>query len=581
MTRRWTIAWSGDRFTDPAGSLRAPIRGIADQLTVHELVDRWSPELSRHFPLIDESESWWYLRFELHRILATYLPQARALRKIATELAAPPEHIVLRHPPDPWWRELLAGFFSAANVTVQSEHDDPCAEQIASGALFYLRGATSLARYQRWMSRPRRKPRVLLLAREYKWNGAVDTELGPVQDALEAHGLEPVVMATQSGRSPELLRGLRTRPHDHLFSEQLRLQRKATARRTISPRFVAPTRSFQVENIDLTRFARAVLRRTAESSWRKQIAYLEQLPDLTRQLGIAAVVMTDENNTAHPFKLALRRAGVPLVAVQHGVIHEDHLSYVFPESAAPERVVLCDKTCVYGDFYADILTRRSIYAANQVVATGQVQMDRREVVDREYGARTPRGERLRRSALSPGTDRLLFFTSQTYFRSATGPALLRLLAQSSSRNHLVIRPHPLEQARPFWSDLIAASDLEARVTLAPPGTLDEWLDACDVHISTTSTVLAEAVAFGRPNLVLDADGQGDWMETVEEGVAHSVSDFPSLDAAVDHCLSPDRHAAMERNRLRFVDRQFHKLDGRAGERIADEVRRSLDEIHGS
>jgi hypothetical protein len=102
------------------------------------------------------------------------------------------------------------------------------------------------------------------------------------------------------------------------------------------------------------------------------------------------------------------------------------------------------------------------------------------------------------------------------------------------------------------------------------GSVDDWLDACDVHISTTSTVLSEAVLFGRGNVVIGGRRFGDSMGCLAEGMAVDLDGFAGLEEAVDFWLGADegRRGEFEEKRRGYIERHFYRLDGKVGERIA-------------
>jgi hypothetical protein len=407
------------------------------------------------------------------------------------------------------------------------------------------------------------------------WDGNRETQLGSVIEALERGGVEPVVVSRPWGDPEHRSMSLRTRPRDHLFVDHVLARHVLRRGYPRVPRLDLPARGFEAEGLELASLVRGVLRRGTRQLYRQRQAYFLTLPDLVRATRAEAAVVTDENGGSHGIKAGFRRSGIPVVAVQHGVIHADHLSYVFPPETDPEAVPLCDMTCVYGDWDRDLLTEGSIYPAETVTVTGHVQMD--GIGEREWGSRSEIGSSLRERILPPGSHRLLLFTSQGEFRADAAPRLLAALARSRTSNILVIRPHPQEGPAEFWWEAARKHEVADRVLVEGGGDLHNWLDACDVHLSVSSTVLGEAALWGRPNIVIGSKAGGDFCGCLEAGVATELDRFPSLDAALDHWLdpAPELRAEHEARRARYVERHFHRLDGKAGERVAAAVERAL------
>jgi hypothetical protein len=569
-SRTWEVAWVNGWVRDPNGQERAPIWGDRPEYAVaHELVDRWGHDLDleRRLPRIGSSAFWWPLRFVLQRNLARLLPQLRLLDAICDELPAPPDRIVITGAPDAWWPSLFRLVFPRAQVVLRSGGAHGWGETLAYARAFLQRAAASSRRVEA-AARPGRGPKVLVVSQDRMWDGNRDRQLHTVIDALAAAGLDPVVLSRPWGDPAHRLMSLRTRPRTHLFADHVLLRHLLRRGYPRPPRLDLPGAGFTDGGRDLGPVVRDVFQGGVQDLYRQRRAFHETMPDLARALNLRAAVVTDENGGSHGIKTGLQHAGVPVVGIQHGVIHEDHLSYIYPRAVDPASVPLCEATCVYGDRYRSLLVERSIYARASVTVTGHVQMDALAGRDRGAG-----GPALRAEILDGAGDCLLFFTSQGEFRALTAARLLGALARSRPGNRLVIRPHPQEGPPVFWENAIRVHGVTDRAWIRADGSLDDWLTACDVHLSVSSTVLSEAVWFDKPNIVIAARAGGDFCGVLDAGVAVDLDAFDSLDAAVDHWRRPsppaaDEHAARRRH---YVQAHFHGGDGRAGDRVAQVV----------
>lgn len=576
MIKEWLARWEDGWLVDPSGTPRPPVHLETPEYRVtHELVDRWGRDLDlpSRLPRIGPWPFWWSLRFELQRNLARALPQLRLLSRIREEMQDLPGRIVLQDPPDSWWSTLFSMEFpgSVLEVTGGGARTG-LAGRVAEGRVLFQRAWASSRRFRMLSSRSSGRPRVAVVSHDRMWNGSEDVQLGSVLAALSGAGLEAVVFARPWGSPEHRKRSLETRPPDHLFVDEILFRHVLRRGYPAVPALDLPAAGFEAEGKDLRPLAARFLDGFSRHLYRQRVAYSRTFPDFLRALDIRAGVVTDENAGNHGLKMGFAAAGVPSVAIQHGVIHPDHLSYIYPRGTDPRSVPLCNVTCVRGSRVRRLLLEESCYPEDEVAVTGAVERDG-EKIDMEEVARAARD--LRRRTLPSGTRRLLFFTSQTQFRQSVAPKLLDAFARSREDLFLVIRPHPMEGTSDFWPRAVADRSLGPRVLLTSEGTIQEWLAACDVHLSVSSTVLSEAAEMDRPSITVGAKAVGDTCGCLEAGVAVELEDFSSLDAAVDHWLGAappdaDRHRA---DRSRYAREQFDRPDGRAGERVVEIVSR--------
>ncbi len=574
------LRWTNGELVGPDGELCPPLLGSQpDARLAHEVVDSWMAdhEALRQYPSANDWSFGWTLRTVLFFTLYDALAQARALYALKEDLSAAPSRVVLHEPPESWWPSLVQGAFPDADVSAV-----PGDSQTRMGKLWWYgvrarQAWTSARRLRRLPAPDPTRPRVLVLSRDRAWSGTEDRGLGPVIDALEQGGFDVVVLAVSGCDAQHRRFCMRTRPKSHLFGEQVLFRHLRRHGMPQAPDVSLGSGRFEVDGMDLTAFVAHVYEKMMKPHWVQQHVYAQTAPEFLKEIGAQAVVMSDENSGGVAWKMGLMRAGLPIVAVQHGIIAEDLLYYAYPKETDPKSVPLCPVTCVYGPRVRDVLVDQSIYPESSVAVTGQAEMDLRPMAQHTWGEPRKDGEHVRRDALPKGCDRLLLFASQHPHRRIYGPRLLRALAESNPRNFLVVRPHPLEAAQPFWDECIRRCGVEGRVAVSAGGDLREWLDACDVLVGCSSTVLSEAAAMARPVLVMGSWELGDGTRCVEHGVATDLSDFTSLDEAVDFWLEcgAEHTAEREQKRLAFIASEFSVLDGHAGERIAGVVERVI------
>lgn len=284
---------------------------------------------------------------------------------------------------------------------------------------------------------------------------------------------------------------------------------------------------------------------------------------LLRRLRPAGVLLADEYHR-QDWLTAARAEGVPVAAIQHGMIYRGHNGYVHRDR--PDSLALPDRTYVFGDWERDVLVDGSVYRDDEVRVSGSPRLDLAEAApDPDVaGLRAELGVR-------PG-DRMVVLSGTygpAYRRFHIPYALDRLLDRPWPNVHLVVKQHPGEKDRGPYEALVAGL-AAARGFAPPPVSVVQHIDlyrllrSADAHLGIHSTVLTEAVAAGTHNLLADTLASSDLLGYVEAGVAVPVRNGADFLAALDR---PD--AITPEARRAFLARHFH--EGRASDRLRDEL----------
>ena len=216
---------------------------------------------------------------------------------------------------------------------------------------------------------------------------------------------------------------------------------------------------------------------------------------------------------------AARRLGVPVVAIQHGVIYPRTPDYVRPADPAH---AMADVTCLFGPYERELLIRQGGYAPTATVATGSpratpatAEMPLSDAERAEIRARlgAPEGHRILVVSTARDTvgDR---FPQHGGDRSPARPAVARRArrVQVSSRGReRVALPRPGRGAgsRPRRARTIDGHDRDIDVY--------RLLRAADAHLGLYSTVLTDAVLTSTPNMVAVGQAWADLIGYVDAG----------------------------------------------------------------
>lgn len=371
-----------------------------------------------------------------------------------------------------------------------------------------------------------------------------DPFLGAVVDALAGTPLEPIVLEIGADVADDTawarLSGSDGQRHLALpiavraMDDPADVPAAEVVRAQAAERLAEPMPPLEVGGIDVAPWIAGEVRRHVAGESSGLTAELLAVPRLRRLIDAlrpAALLLINEYSNPE-WLIAASGAGVPVVAVQHGIIHRHHAGYIIPTRRG---LPLADLTCVFGAYEARLLTGSSVYRPEEVEVTGAPRLDL------VRGMRDDRERTAVRSSLGVGPgDRMLVFssTSSTSVRESTfAVALDALLDGPWPGIHLVVKLHPAEVDDGFYARLVGgiarARGFEPpRLSVVKQVDLFALLRAADAHLGVMSTVLTDAVAAGTRNLIAAGLAGSDLLGYVDAGVAEPVRNSAELVAAM-------------------------------------------------
>jgi glycosyltransferase involved in cell wall biosynthesis len=263
-----------------------------------------------------------------------------------------------------------------------------------------------------------------------------------------------------------------------------------------------------------------------------------------------------------------RELHIPTLAVQHGVFASDDPMY---------EVLYADRLAVWGQAVKELVVSQGILP-ERVVCTGAPILDdlsRRQfrpmVLRQELGV--PPTDRLITLASEPGGSRHLYANEVHHMVME----ILKAIQQLPTNFHLVIKLRPGEDGV-FHRNAVASLDLSDRVTVVQSVDLHELLHASELVIVFASTVGLEAIALGRPLLVVNFTGRPDLVDYVDRGTALGVYREADLLPAIRRVLDdPAVQQRLAAARRQFVQDYLYRLDGLSSQRVVALVDRMIDE----
>lgn len=176
--------------------------------------------------------------------------------------------------------------------------------------------------------------------------------------------------------------------------------------------------------------------------------------------------------------LAAKSLGIDVADVQHGIIYPSHPFYSIKTTAANSDYLLPNRCLVYGEYWRELLIK-SGWKSSQVEVVGYF-------LDIESG-QTP-------TLLQP----YILYTSQPHTSRSICEHIRSILPQVNEMGYrIVIAPHPSE-AQGIYGNILGNC-----VSIAENCDSYDLLRHCAVHVSVSSTLLWEAMIFGKSSYVLE------------------------------------------------------------------------------
>lgn len=245
------------------------------------------------------------------------------------------------------------------------------------------------------------------------------------------------------------------------------------------------------------------------------------------------VVMTDTHYHKEGAIAAMKLLGIKVVEIQHGLIAQNDLYYVYPEAIKPvrDRAFFPDLMLLYGDYWKRLMLRGNERSPDHLVVVGDYNFKKQEA-----------------KSLSLEKDDLIFIAAQKnmpeYYVEYT-QGLLKMLKDRHPEWKLQLKLHPLEKQPELYNPLLEHSNFELK---GNESDLLELMASAKIQISIYSTTFFDALGldvmnFSIQNYSPSADYAAD---IIKEGVAFPLS------------FEDDPIAAFERakaEKIEFLPRQ--------------------------
>lgn len=198
--------------------------------------------------------------------------------------------------------------------------------------------------------------------------------------------------------------------------------------------------------------------------------------------------------------LALKRANIQCIELQHGLIAEQDIFYVFPAQVKviKDKSLFADELWVYGTYWKNVVLKGTEYNSNQIKTIGYYLFENKV-------------ENLPTTEL-PESDKVVVITTQTFLHKEFIDFTTRLYENHAAigiKLTILVKPHPAEDASIY---IEAFQEFEDIIVVTMP--INELFSRFKIHISVYSTTLFDALRYGVKNYVFMVSQCSDYVNGI-------------------------------------------------------------------
>jgi glycosyltransferase involved in cell wall biosynthesis len=299
---------------------------------------------------------------------------------------------------------------------------------------------------------------------------------------------------------------------------------------------------------------------------------VENYSPIIRSQQISLAFISNESGHAErSLIVAANKQGIPVLAMQHGVISPLNRGYIYSERDVDQHgsiqspyCILPDKIAVFGSKYRDLLVDQGNFPESTVVVTGNPKFDKLFQMVKQFKD----SDHIRTWLGVPRKSKILVWTTQTHWLSKEEnlkniDTVYSALDEIEDDIELIIKLHPNEDQS---ASLYLQDPRVNPIVLGKNVDILQLIYISDLMLTKDSMTSTEAIALDKPVILLNLSGNPDIIDCAEQGVAKGIYKKEDLKEAIVNLLRDDSDLA--RNREKYIMAEYHLIDGKSSHRMA-------------
>ncbi len=285
------------------------------------------------------------------------------------------------------------------------------------------------------------------------------------------------------------------------------------------------------------------------------------------------LLINEEGSTERSFLFQSKSLGIPSIAIQHGEISPESEKFTYL-AKYKNNLILPDITCVYGNYYYNLLIEKSVYSPDSLIVTGSHRYDNLYYYMQNYDK-----NKIKEKYNIDKNKKIILWTTQSHgikmdenYKNIE--TVYKIIKKYSDKMQLVIKQHPGESK--LYSELYANRAIDYNINIVlpdPKSDTFELIYACDLMITRHSTTAVEALCMDRPIIILNLSGEEDLANYVVENVAIGAYNELEFENAILQIINGEY--IDKKYRDKYIENYLYKFDGKSLDRLISVINQYL------
>ena len=274
------------------------------------------------------------------------------------------------------------------------------------------------------------------------------------------------------------------------------------------------------------------------------------------------IISLDElSELGMPMALLAKERKIPMLVIQHGSYKKRN--FIFGPSLAA-------KKCVWGPYTKRLLLKRW-FTGEQLVVTGCPKFDDfKKKIAEEADVSI-----CYKLGLDPGKETILFIAWPSDYSVKAAKMLCDVIKSEEKMNQIqiIFKLHPRQMDHDPYKSL--CKHMANNCTVTRTCDLHDAIKMSSTVVSAHSTADYDALIFGKPPIIIKLNQELGTIPLTEAGCSIEIKNERELKKALKEIKKPRTMERLMKNRKRLIGNQFYKIDGKATQRVMDQIHKLL------